>query len=268
MSELIEQVQSDKFRASLAAVAPKHMTPDRIVRVTFAAMRRTPDLMKCTPQSVCQCLMDLTASGLEPDGRLAHLIPFRNNKANVYECQLVVDYKGLAELAYRSGEVHRIHADVVHRHDLFEYDRGEIQRHVPWYLRQDQVPPPEDGGDVFAVYCEVELKSGARKAEVMSVAEVKKIQAQSRAGRSGPWVTHWEEMAKKTAFRRVAKWIPLSPEKQTALHRDDEFQFQRQAVEASTAETVRNAMAELMGKGTPAIASDEDAKTETLQGED
>ncbi len=81
---------------------------------------------------------------------------------------------------------------------------------------------PAEAGEIFAVYSTATMKDGERKTEVMSVAEVEAIRKRSRAGSSGPWVTDWNEMAKKTVFRRLSKWLPLSPELHAAVSADDD----------------------------------------------
>ena len=73
-----------------------YRTPDRFIRIALTALTRTPKLTTCDHGSFFQALLDLSQLGLEPDGRRAHLIPFRNNKRNCVECQLIIDYKGLA----------------------------------------------------------------------------------------------------------------------------------------------------------------------------
>jgi recombinational DNA repair protein RecT len=149
------------------------------------------------------------------------LIPFNNTRRGVVECQLIIDYKGYVELAYRSGVVRNIHADVVRDGDIFEYSTGRVLRHVPHFLRRD-ADKPADAGKVFAIYCIVELVGDTVKTEVLSQAEVDAIRKRSKSGNNGPWVTDWCEMAKKTAFRRATKWIPLSAELRDALDRDDD----------------------------------------------
>ena len=218
-----QQLESPAFADAVRKALPRHLTPDRFVRVAVTAMTRTPKLAQCDQASFFGALLTLSQLGLEPDGRRAHLIPFENRKRGVTECQLIVDWKGLAELAMRSGIVANLHADVVRRGDVFEYSAGKLTRHVPHFLRVDAEKPAE-AGEIFAAYAVAEFKDGTSKADVLSVAEVEAVRNRSRAGQSGPWVTDWNEMAKKTAFRRLSKWLPLSPEFRDALEADDEPQ--------------------------------------------
>lgn len=200
-------LQSDQFRDEIAKVLPSHLTPDRMARVAITALTRTPKLADCTQASFFRCLLDLSMWGLEPDGRRAHLIPYGK------ECTLIIDYKGIVELAMRSGTVKKIHADVVCENDVFEYDRGEIVRHSIGF-RQPR-------GDVYAVYALAVMHDGVEKCEVLSLDEIEAIRKRSKAGNGGPWVSDWNEMAKKTAFRRLSKWLPLNAEIRDAFTADD-----------------------------------------------
>lgn len=205
-------LSSEKMKAQFALALPKHLDADRFVRVALTAMTRTPKLAQCDQASFFSALLTLSQLGLEPDGRLAHLIPFENRKRGVTECQLIIDYKGLVELAMRSGNVASIHADKVCEADLFEYDRGQIKKHTIDFRKPR--------GAAYAYYAIVRFKDGAEKAEVMTKDEVDAIRARSRAKDSGPWVTDFDEMGKKTVFRRLSKWLQLSPEFRDALDED------------------------------------------------
>jgi len=228
-------IESDAFRAQVARALPKHLTPDRFLRVALTATLRTPKLLNCTPESVTQCLLQCSQFGLEPDGRRAHLIPFEDRKNNTTVCTLILDYKGLVELAMRSGLVSHLHADVVRSGDVFEYNLGEIKTHVPWFLRRD-ADKPESAGEDVAVYAFARMRDGASAVAVMSVDEVLSIRDNSqgwKAFKSGytkqcPWdPENWvseQEMKKKTALRRLTKMLPLSPEFRDAVDVDDEPQ--------------------------------------------
>ncbi len=199
------------MKAQFSAALPTHLSPERFARVAITAITRTPKLQQCTQESFFKCLLDLSAMGLEPDGRRAHLIPYGR------ECQLVLDYKGLVELARRSGDVVKIHSDVVCENDTFSHNMGDITEHT--------YDIGKDRGAVIAAYSQVTLKNGAVQSEIMSKAEIDAIKNKSRAGRSGPWVDHYNQMACKTVFRRLTKWLTLSPEIMDAVSAAEKTEF-------------------------------------------
>jgi recombination protein RecT len=208
-----ELVDSGQFKNQIAMALPKHLTPDRFIRVLMTATIKNPKLLECTQESLFKGIFDCAAVGLEIDGRRAHLVPYRNNKKNCMEAQLIVDYKGIAELVMRSGLVSNIHADLVCENDVFEYDRGELKKHSINYR--------EDRGEPYAVYAIVRMKDGGEKVEVMSRPEVERVRARSKSKDDGPWVTDEGEMWKKTVFKRASKWVPLSSELRAVIEADD-----------------------------------------------
>lgn len=205
-------LEGEAFKQAVAKALPQHCTADRFVRTALTAIMRTPKLSQCDQASFFQALMNLSQWGLEPDGRRAHLIPFENRKRGCTEVQLIIDYKGYVELAYRSGKVSFIHADVVCENDEFEYDKGELKKH--------KVNFKQPRGKMYAAYALCRFKDGTEKCEVMEKEKIDGIRARSRAGNSGPWVTDYDEMAKKTVFRRLTKWLELSAEFRDALDAD------------------------------------------------
>lgn len=209
-----QHLMSDGLKAQIAAALPKHMSADRMARVALTTINKTPKLAQCTQESFFAALMTCSQLGLEPDGRLAHLIPYGT------QCQLIIDYKGLVDLAYRSKEVLSIHADVIYEGDEFEYDLGQVKKHTPWNWRKDK---PASKGNLLGAYCIVKMQ-GAEKHEVMSLDEIEAIKKRSKSSSSGPWVTDFNEMAKKTVFKRASKWIPLSPEVRDAAAADDDYE--------------------------------------------
>lgn len=215
-------IEGEAFVGQISKSLPRHLTPERFVRVAVTAMNKTPKLRDCDPSSFCLALLTLSQLGLEPDGRNAHLIPFENRKKGIVECQLIIDYKGLVELVMRSGLVSNIHADAICENDVFEYDCGEIKAH--------KIDFRKPRGAAYAFYARATFKDGSVKSEVMTLDEVKAIQARSRAGQSGPWVTDFSEMAKKTVFRRLSKWLPISSEFKDALEKDGD-QLEEKRVE-------------------------------------
>lgn len=204
----MDLLKGDAFKERIMNALPKHLAPDRMIAVALTCINKTPKLAQCDQGSFFQAMLNLSQLGLEPDGRRAHLIPYGD------QVQLIIDYKGLVELAMRSGQVSNIHADVVCENDVFEYDMGDIKQH--------KIDFKKDRGAMYAAYSICTFRDGTRKCEVMSKDEVDKIRSRSRAGKAGPWVTDFNEMAKKTAFRRLSKWLPLSPEVRDAFEKDDD----------------------------------------------
>lgn len=209
-----DRLESNEFKSAVAKALPRHLTPDRFIRVACTAIMRQPKLAQCDQTSFFNALLTLSQLGIEPDGRRAHLIPFNNSKRGVIEVQLIIDYKGLVELIMRSGVVSNLHADIVCENDIFGYDMGQIKMH--------RVNFKEPRGKPYAVYCICRFKDGSEKCDVMTVEEIEAVRKRSRAANDGPWVTDWNEMAKKTVFRRLSKWLPLSPEFRDAIEADED----------------------------------------------
>lgn len=214
-------LNSDNMKQQFANALPKHLKPERFIRVATTALMRVPNLALCTPESFMKCMLDLSAWGIEPDGRRAHLIPFKNNRSGTYECTLILDWKGLAELALRSGMIGKLHADVVCENDVFAYNLGEITAHAIDFRKPR--------GEPYAAYALATTKDGATFVAVMSKEEIEKIRDNSQGYKSAiqynktnPWISDPSEMWKKTAFRRLSKLLPLSAEFRDAAGKEDE----------------------------------------------
>lgn len=220
---LILAIDNDQFKTQLERVLPKIMNAESFVRVAITTLRKTPKLMKCTQESFMSCMLRLSEFGLAANGRQAHLVPFGE------ECTLIVDYRGLVELALRSGQVSNIHADVIFSGDFFRYNKGVVIDHIPWFIRDDDRKPKEKG-PIIGAYSLVNNSDGSQRAELMDTDSIESVRRRSRSSGSGPWVTDWSEMAKKTTFRRLSKWITLSPEVREAIDGDDDGVIETTAV--------------------------------------
>jgi len=194
-------ILGDEFKQAMQDVLPVHLTADRMARVAITAMKNTPKLMQCTQESVFECLMELSQLGLEPDGRRAHLIPFYDSDTKTMICTLIVDYKGFVSLLMRTGMVSNIHSDIICENDEFEYDRGEVTKHV--------IDFKKPRGEMYAVYNVITMNDGTKKAEVMTCDQIDRIRNAAPSKNSPAWKNHYGEMAKKTVFRRNCKWVPL-----------------------------------------------------------
>lgn len=199
----------------LTSVLPKHITPERMARVSLSTIRRNPKLCECAPETLFMAIIEASTLGLEIDSRgLAYLVPFKNKKTQTYDVQLMPGYKGMVDLAYRSGKVQSIQAAVVGENDKFDYALGLKPR-------LEHVPNLKGRGQIIAAYAVAIMKDGAAQFEVMSLEELEKVRNSSQARDYGPWVDWTDQMYIKTVLKRLCKLLPLSPEIQRAVVLDD-----------------------------------------------
>lgn len=205
----------DRQRTEIARALPKHMDADRLARIAVTTIRTTPALMECSAPSLLGALMLCAQTGLEP-GPLGHVYFVPRRVRGQQECQWQLGYKGIIELARRSGKIVSIEAREVCEYDEFEYEYGldEKLRHKP-YMGGDR-------GPLVAVYGLAKFTDGGHYFLVMSKADIDAARARSSAGSSGPWVTDYMAMARKTVIRRMAAWLPLSAEQAGAIARDEQ----------------------------------------------
>ena len=220
-------LNADAFEKAVNVILPKHLTAKRVVEIALVAASRNPKLFECTPQSLLQSVMKSAETGLDCTGTMgqAYLVPYYNSKIKAYECQFIAGYQGLIELAYRSQKVKFIDAQIVHQNDHFEYELGSNPyiKHIPFL--------GDDKGDAVCVYAVAELSgSGKPKVEILTMKDVNGVKDRSKARDNGPWITDYDEMARKTAVRKISKYILKSPELMKALEADDaQFEFNQQA---------------------------------------
>lgn len=187
------------MKSGIAAALPSVMTPERFTRIATSAVSASPKLAACDPMSFVAAMMTAAQLGLEPNTPLgqAYLIPYGKN------CQFQIGYKGLIDLAWRSGEIADIQAEVVCANDKWEYELGLTPK-----LRH--IPADGNRGDPVRYYAVIRTKSGGTISAVMSKEEIldhaKKF---SKSYSSGPWQTNFDEMAKKTVLKKALKYAPL-----------------------------------------------------------
>lgn len=222
-------------RADIAKMLPSHLSADRLLKVAAIAATTTPALLECETPSLITAVGQCAMFGLEPNTVLGHayMIPFNKNEkdrdGNFKRrklVQVIIGYKGLIDLARRSGQIVSISAHEVREHDDFDYAYG---------LDEKLHHRPADGprGEITHFYAYAKLKDGGTAFEVMSVAQVNEIrdaaalkngakrQPDGSVPITGPWKDHYVEMGRKTVIRRLAKYLPLSVEFQQAAALDE-----------------------------------------------
>jgi recombination protein RecT len=184
---------------------PSVITPERFTRMVLSAISTNEKLGSCTPSSFLGAMMSAAQLGLEPNTPLgqAYILPYQNK--GVLEAQFQLGYKGLIDLAYRSGEVELVQAQVVYANDEFKCEYGLEPK-------LSHVPADKDRGEPIKVYAMFKTKSGGYGFEVMSMEDVKlhaKKYSKAYDSSFSPWKTNFEEMAKKTVLKKCLKYAPL-----------------------------------------------------------
>jgi len=221
IAQLLRHKQGD-----IAKMLPRHLNIERLLKVAQIAATTTPALLKCDIPSLIAAIGQCAQMGLEPNTVLGHayLVPFKVQRQNptgekqwVNSVQVIIGYKGLIDLARRSGQIISIAAHEVCEHDAFELVYGLDEK-------LSHTPALHERGDVIGFYAIAKLKDGGHCFEFMSRLQIETIRDANQAKNYRPspvWTQHFTEMGRKTVIRRLAKYLPLSIEFQTAVALDN-----------------------------------------------
>lgn len=238
--DLFELINNPNTKAQIALALPRHMTAERLARIAMTELRRIPKLQQCDPMSFLGAVMQCSQLGLEPGGALGHvyILPFdkRVKEGNQWvtqstEAQVIIGYRGMIDLARRSGQIISIEARAVYSGDVFDVSLGLDSNVVH---KPDWNNPNRDKQEKLTfVYAVAKLKGGGVQFDVMSRSEVEAARGRSKASTTGPWVTDYVAMALKTVCRRLFKWLPVSIEMQQAVGLDEQAEREESQNNAS-----------------------------------
>lgn len=191
-------------RDLIQTALPNNMNAERFARLILLNVNQNPALGRCEPFSLLAAAMAAAQLGLEPGGVLgqAYLIPYGN------KVQFQIGYRGMIELARRSGSIKTIMAHEVFENDFFEYSQGFDETLV-------HKPVLTDRGEAIAYYATATLNDGGRAMVVMSKQDIEKHRdkfSQAHKKSSSPWQTDFPAMAKKTVLKQLLKFLPVSVE--------------------------------------------------------
>ena len=215
---VMDYLNNGKFKEELARALPKFLDSDHFVRSAITEFRLNPALAECSVPSVLGYFMQAAACGLEPASMLGQCypVPFNNKKTGQKEAVFVCGYRGMLSIARRSGEIASVVSECVYEKDEFSIEYGMDPKlvHKPYI--------DGDPGAMRGAYVVVRFKGEGVEPVIkyMSKAEIDKRRARSKSSNYGPWVTDYPEMAKKSVFRSVFKWLPISIEQIQATTTD------------------------------------------------
>jgi recombination protein RecT len=215
---------SEAAKRRIVAALPKHMDPDRMLRVSLTAITRVPRLLECHPHTLLRALVDCSEMGLEPGGVHGHvyLVPFKGS------VEVQIGYKGYLELARRSSTIKRINAGVVYADEI---ERGSFTatHEPPALLHRFDSEVDDDPRQLRFAYCVVETVDGGRYQTVIGHRRIARARNASQSARSShsPWSTDEAAMWRKTAIRALLAGglVQLSPELADALARPTERDY-------------------------------------------
>lgn len=218
-----------QFKQQLTAMSsqfgvalPSHIKPEKFQRVVLTVVQSTPDLLEADRQSLFDSCIKCASDGLIPDGREAALTVF-NTKVKrggrdewIKKVQYIPMLAGIQKRVRNSGLIDSIQAHVIYEKDTFEWEQGFNERivHKPFF--------PGDRGKAVGAYAIAKFKDGTYQFEVLDIPAIEKIRASSKSGQYGPWKDWWDQMARKSAFKRLAKWLPLDADVEDLIEYDNQ----------------------------------------------
>lgn len=205
----------------IAQNLPSTVSPDRFRNVVVTAANTMPELLDADRRSLLGACVKCAADGLVPDGREAALVIFNTkNREGKWEkrVQYMPMLAGILKRARNSGEIAGLSVQVVHERDDFVFAPDDFERPIRHTLPRLS----EDRGKPIGAYALAKLKDGTVMAEAMSLSEIERVRAVSRSKDSGPWSQWWDQMARKTVLRRLAKYLPMDAAPMEALLRRDD----------------------------------------------
>lgn len=230
-------VQEQKFKDFMAGfvarqnaykpLLPAHVPFEKFQSSVRAALVNNSDLLDCIPQTFFRACAEAAELGLSlsPSLKEADILKVWNKKMKGFEAQFRPRFQGLMKLARQSGEIGEIDAHEVYKWDQFDYAYGSKP-----YLTHKPGSKPQDYDKlefwgITHVYATWTI-GGQTKFEVMDLEDVIRIMNRTTSKKkldyndpesplvvTGPWVTDFGEMARKTAVRRASKYMPLSAER-------------------------------------------------------
>ena len=201
------EAMADKFSAAL----PPHIDVNKFISVGKLAINKNPKLLDLDRNSLWQTFMKAAQDGLLLDGREAAAVPYKNQVSYLP----MVD--GIIKLMHNSGLIKTISADVVYKNDCFEYEKGSkaYVKHMPLLSG--------DRGERYAVWCYVKTTNDGEYIEIMDMKSIEDCRKVAKS--QNVWNAWYDQMAKKTILKRMAKLLPKSDALNTVLKMDDETNY-------------------------------------------
>lgn len=231
----ILKTQFENWKPTLAAILPKHIAPDRVIKIAMNVYLNKPELANCTPLSMVKATLQCAELGLDPSPQLgeAYFVPFTTKiktrdgnqwkEKDELQVKLMPGYVGLAKLVKQTGDVSDVYAVPVFDSEKEPKWDADGRFVAGFYVEEGTERKihhirnlTATRGELFAVYGVVKFKDGTSHFEVLSRADVEDHRKVSQQADGTAWKNNFTAMACKTAIRMAVKMVPKSPEKPLA----------------------------------------------------
>jgi phage RecT family recombinase len=269
------ELMTDKLKSAL----PAHIPVDRFKRVVLTAVNLNPKLLNADRRSLFNAASKAASDGLVPDGREGALVIYNTKMMvkldNGQEQEKWVDAvqwmpmtQGVIKLIRQSGEISAISARCVYEEEVkqnrFTFRVADGEEH----LTHDPILFGERG-KLVGVYAAAKFKDGTVQYEPLTLEDLNKIKNASKTGKAGkgPWIDWYDEMCRKSAVRRLRKYLPTSGEDLrvlSAMDRDfHETEIDQARALAAQPQSIMHAAAALSAPTTIDAGDGETADAET-----
>lgn len=205
----------------LASLLPDGVKLERLIKTALIAVKNEPELLKCDRRSLHKAVTQSAEDGIYHDGREGAITYYKTKQRDgtfITLAQWMPMIKGVRRRARELGSL-IIDTQLVYANDEFIWTQGDDAKitHKPASLGKDR-------GKLVGAYAIFRHPTeGVVHREVMDIAAIEKVRAISR-GKDGPmWRDHYGEACRKTVARRGIKSVPVSPQLEAIVTREDQM---------------------------------------------
>lgn len=211
-------MSNDAVKAQIEKAIGKNS--DQFITSIISAVTANPQLQECTNASILSAALVGQSLKLSPSPQLGqyYIVPYKNNKTGTVEAQFQIGYRGMYQLAIRSGQFKKLNALVIKEGELVSFN--PLEEEIEINLIEDE--EVREKAATIGYYGFFELINGFRKSIYWSKKKMEKHATRYSAGyRAHKGYTFWENdfdaMACKTIYRQLLKLAPMSIDIQKAM---------------------------------------------------
>jgi recombination protein RecT len=211
-----------KMEDLLSNIVPNEMCAKRLIRLFYVELSKSQKLNKCTVESICGAIMSCAQMGLEPGiAGMVYLIPRWDGDTRTTKLTVQLGYRGMIEMAYRTGVISTIKAFTVYGNDEFSIELGNKDL----IIHKRKIG---NKGQAIGYYAIVTMKDGEKHFDFMDIEDIEKVRARSKTPNEGPWISDYDQMAQKTVIRRILKLAPTSVNLNAGISFDEAHEYDGQ----------------------------------------